>query len=199
MMAFNSSHLLGQLSKGLVFVVSAPAGTGKTTLVHQLVKEFNHIKQSISFTTRPKRAFEQEGEHYHFISVEDFEEKIAKGEFLEYVKLYDDYYGTSKTWLEQQTALGFHVVLIIDTQGALLLMKQLNACFIFIKPPSFEALKQRLLNRQTETEETLSKRLSWAVHEMERAHHYQYTIINDQLEVAYQVLKSIIIAETHKN
>ena len=191
-------HLLGNLKRGLVFVLSAPAGTGKTTLVEMLVKEFPCVIQSISYTTRAKRPQEREGGHYNFISVAEFEQKIAAHEFLEYVKLYGDYYGTSKLWVEEQLQKGKHVFLVIDTQGALQLMESLEACFIFLKPPSLEVLRERLMHRKTDAEEALQKRLSWAAKELGAAHYYQYLIINDQLDIAYQALRSIVIAEEHK-
>lgn len=190
--------LLGNLHKGLVFVVSAPAGTGKTTLVQMLTKEFPCVTQSISYTTRPKRYNEASGDHYHFITTAAFEKKIRENEFLEYVKLYDDYYGTSKKWVAEKQSLGQHVILVIDTQGALQLMDTLDAEFIFIAPPSLEELKERLIQRNTDTREAISKRLSWAEKEMEAAHYYDYRIVNDSLDIAYQALRSVIIAEEHK-
>lgn len=192
--------LLGNLKRGLIFVLSAPAGTGKTTLVEKLVSEYpEEIVQSVSFTTRAKRPAETMGDHYNFISTEDFEKRIQEHEFLEYVKLYGDYYGTSKKWVEERIARGKHVFLVIDTQGALQLMGKLDACFIFVKPPSLEVLTQRLLQRKTETSESIAKRLAWAVKEIEDAHYYEYLIVNDNLETAYNVLLSIVIAEEHKH
>jgi guanylate kinase len=190
--------LLGNRSRGLIFVLSAPAGTGKTTLVQKLIAEFPCIIQSISFTTRSRRYNEISGDHYHFISKEEFEKKISEHDFLEYVKLYGDYYGTSKKWVESQLSQGKHVFLVIDTQGALQLMESLDACFIFLEPPSLEALRHRLTNRKTDSPEAIAKRLEWAVKEMEAVRYYQYRIVNDDLACAYQILRSIVIAEEHK-
>lgn len=190
--------LLGNLTPGLLFVLSAPAGTGKTTLVQKLVKEFKCIVQSISYTTRPPRSMEVGGDHYHFVSIPEFEKKIGEGDFLEYVKLYDDYYGTSKTWVEKERNKGRHVILVIDTQGALQLMESLQACFVFLEPPSLEALRHRLELRGTDTEEAINKRLAWAAKELESAKFYHYRIMNDDLDTAYQALRSIVIAEEHK-
>lgn len=190
--------LLGNLKKGRIFVISAPAGTGKTTLVEMLVKEFPCVVQSVSFTTRPKRTNETSGDHYHFVTPQEFEKKIAEHEFLEYVKLYGDYYGTSKVWVENQLSIGKHVILVIDTQGALQLMNKLDACFIFIMPPSLETLKQRLIQRKSDSEEAIAKRLNWAAKEIEAARYYEYQIVNDNLPIAYQVLRSIVIAEEHR-
>lgn len=191
------ANLLGNLSKGLLFIISAPAGTGKTTLVQMLTKEFPHVVASISHTTRQPRQGEIEGVHYHFISKKEFVKRIDDGEFLEYVKLYDDYYGTHKLWVENQLIQGKHVILVIDTQGAELL-KEMKAIFIFISPPSIEELERRLRSRQTETKDMIEKRLLWAKKEMEAQKNYDYLIINDDLAIAYQVLRSILIAEEHR-
>lgn len=194
----NKETLLGGHGRGLLFVLSAPAGTGKTTLVNRIVQNFPSVVQSISFTTRAKRPLEKDGDHYSFVSVKEFEERIAAGEFLEYVKLYDDYYGTSKKWVDAKLQEGKHVVLVIDMQGALQLMDSLDAAFIFLKPPSIEVLKERLVSRNTETPESLAKRLSWAEKEMDAAHYYDYQVVNDDLDTAYQILLSIFIAEEHR-
>lgn len=190
--------LLGNLKKGLIFVVSAPAGTGKTTLVQRLVDEFPCVIQSVSYTTRPRRYNESSGDHYHFITTETFEKKIKEEEFLEYVKLYDDYYGTSKKWVENKQMAGKHVILVIDTQGALQLVDTLDAQFIFIAPPSIKELKKRLVLRNTDSKEAISKRLEWAEKELQAAQYYDYRIVNDDLDTAYDVLKSVVIAEEHR-
>jgi guanylate kinase len=191
-------HLLGNLKKGLIFILSAPAGTGKTTLVRMLVDEFSCVSQSISYTTRLPRSGEQEGVHYHFLNVVEFEKKIAENEFLEYVRLYNDYYGTSRHWVEQQQAQGKHVILVIDTQGALQLKKKTAATYIFVKPPSFMELERRLRMRKTESQELIEQRLVWAKHELAAERYYDYTIVNDDLNTAYQVLRSIVVAEEHR-
>lgn len=190
--------LLGNLKTGLVFVVSAPAGTGKTTLVHKLVQEFPCVVESVSYTTRKCRSGETPGVHYNFISEEEFESKIANNEFLEYVKLYGYYYGTCLKDMKKLQAEGKHVVLVIDTQGALQLMGKFQASFIFLKPPSMEILTERLKQRKTESAEAIITRLECALHELEAAKFYDYVIVNDDLATAYQVLRSIIIAEEHK-
>lgn len=190
--------LLGKEGKGLTFIVSAPAGTGKTTLVQRLVQEFPSIIASISYTTRQPREGEIPGVHYHFISEKEFEAKIAASDFLEYVKLYGTYYGTSSQWITEQQNQGKHVILVIDTQGALHLKRRLPATFIFIRPPSLECLQMRLMQRKTETAEMIEKRLAWARVELEAAQQYDYEIVNDNLEIAYQVFRSIFIAECHR-
>ncbi len=193
------SKVLGGLKKGLVFVISAPAGTGKTTLVRMLQKEFNCLVESISYTTRQLRPSEIAGRDYHFISVPEFEAKIADGEFLEYAQVFSHYYGTSRKFVEEEQLKGNHVVLVIDTQGALQLMGFLEAAFIFISPPSLEELKSRLHLRKSESKEAIEQRLSWAQKEMALASRYDYHIVNDHLKTAYDVLRAIFIAEEHKN
>lgn len=190
--------LLGNAERGLLFVLSAPAGTGKTTLVNMLAEEFPCVVPSLSFTTRHPRSGEKHGEHYHFISVEEFDQKVVENEFLEYVQLYGHFYGTSKKWVEEQLSIGKHVVLVIDTQGALQLMGKVPLCSIFLMPPSPDELRRRLKGRKTESESIIEERLEWANQELERCRYYDYCIINDDLNTAYQVLKSILIAEEHK-
>lgn len=192
------AKLLGNLKKGLAFVISAPAGTGKTTLVQMLAQEFPEIKNSISCTTRKPREGEVSGDHYHFLTPEDFEKRIAANEFLEYVELYGNYYGTSREKVQEQLNLGKHVILTIDTQGALQLKGKFDAVFIFIFPPSLDVLRKRLIQRQTESMEVIEERLAWAVKEMQAASLYDYNIVNDNLKVAYQTLLSIIVAEEHR-
>ncbi len=192
------SGLLGDKGEGLIFVLSAPAGTGKTTLVQMLAEEFPSVIASISYTTRQPRQGEIPGLHYHFISELQFEAKIAEGDFLEYVKLYGTYYGTSRQWVLEQKEKGKHVFLVIDTQGALKLQGHLSAVFIFIRPPSLDVLRQRLISRQTETTTSIEKRLEWARIELEAVRYYDYEIINDDLNSAYEILRSIVIAEGHR-
>jgi guanylate kinase len=191
--------LLGNHKQGLVFVLSAPAGTGKTTLVRMLSQEFSCIIESISCTTRQPRPGEKEGEDYHFISQKEFEKKIQEGDFLEYAEVFGYHYGTSLSFVRKQQNLGKHVFLVIDTQGAMHLKeKQFPAIYIFLSPPSLEALKERLVKRQTETQEGINKRLSWAQTELAMMKNYDYHIVNDYLEQAYAILRSIVIAEEHR-
>lgn len=193
-----SSHLTGTLRKGLLFVVSAPAGTGKTTLVQQLVRRAPSVVESVSYTTRPPRLGEEEGVHYHFIDKATFQEKVAAGDFLEYVELYGYHYGTSSSWVNEKLASGKHVILVIDTQGALKLMdRKIAASYIFILPPSLEILRQRLELRRTESPSVIEERLAWARSELAAAPRYDYLIVNDTLTVAGDVLYSIIVAEEH--
>lgn len=190
--------MLGNIRKGLVFVLSAPSGTGKTTLIDMLLTEFPSVVRSISYTTRKPRDGEVSGKDYYFVEKEEFYRKIAEGDFLEHVQLYGYDYGTSSAWVEDQIRRGKHVVLVIDTQGALILKKKFQAVFIFVKPPSPEELKKRLMNRRTEDDAKMKERLNRAEKEIEISDFYDYRFVNDDLKVGYQVLRSIIIAESHR-
>lgn len=192
------TSLLGEMSRGLIFIVSAPAGTGKTTLVQRLATEFPSIIASISYTTRPPRKGEIQGVHYHFVSEAEFLAKIEADDFLEYVQLHGVYYGTSLQWMNQQLNNGKHVVLVIDTQGALKLKEQSVGISIFIHPPTLEVTKKRLIQRQTEKLEEIERRVEWAQNELAVARLYDYQLVNDDLEIAYQIFKSIFIAECHR-
>jgi len=190
--------LLGNLKKGLLFVLSAPAGTGKTTLVSMLEDEFEAVKRAITYTTRPKREKEEEEQCYHFISEEQFAEKLKRNEFIENAKVFDYSYGIGKQTIEKQLDKS-HVILVIDTQGLKSLVEQnISLISIFISPPSMEELELRLTKRKTESKKSLEKRLSRAKKEIEMIPWYDYHIINEDLVLAYTVLRSILIAEEHK-
>jgi guanylate kinase len=190
--------LLGNLSQGMIFVVSAPAGTGKNTLVNMLKEEFDCVVESVSCTTRQPRQGEVDGRDYHFLSVEEFEKKIKAGDFLEYAKVYGNYYGTSKEYVFAEQARGHHVILVIDTQGAMQVRKMVEACCIFLSPPSMEKLRERLTKRKTESVQEAEMRLAMAQEEMASIDQYDYCVINDHLETAYQALRSILISEEHR-
>lgn len=180
-------------------MISAPAGTGKSTLTQMLIDEFpQQIVQSCSSTTRLPRPGEIDEHHYQFISKEEFENKVFNGEFLEHAKVFGNDYGTNKAEVEKLTSSGKHVILVIDIQGAKQLMETTDAIFIFIAPPNFQELKKRLIRRRTEDEETMVKRLMQAKVELDQAKNYDYQIINDKIDISYQVLRSIVIAEEHK-
>ena len=191
--------LLGNLERGLVFIVSAPAGTGKTTLVKKLLDEEPSVTRSVSYTTRKARQNEIDGEDYHFVTQEIFKKKIEENDFLEHVFLFDNCYGTCVRAIEEQQEQGKHVVLVIDTQGAIIIQKKINAISIFISPPSFEELQRRLEERNTESEKDLQQRLEWAQKELMLIENYDYHVVNEKLESAYQMLKSIFVAEELKS
>lgn len=197
-MSKGTPNVLGNLKKGLLFILSAPAGTGKTTLMQLLLRDFPCVVASISYTTRQPRLGEVDGIHYFFITKEEFVKRIDEDEFLEFVELYGDYYGTSRVWVEGQLCRGKHVVLVIDTQGAKLLKGKVDIVSIFVAPPSIEELERRLKYRQTESQEMIEKRLDWAKKEMEAQNLYDYLIVNEDLSCANQVLRSILIAEEHR-
>lgn len=194
-----AEKLLGNLAQGLVFIVSAPAGTGKTTLVRMLTEEFDSVVESVSCTTRAPRTGEVAGKDYNFLTQEEFDDRVAKKDFLEYAEVFGNSYGTSRQYVQEKQSLGKHVVLVIDTQGAMKLKEEgFPAIFVFLSPPSLEELKERLIKRKTEDEQTLNRRLSWASQEMRLASKYDYMIVNKDLKIAYGVLRSILIAEEHK-
>ncbi len=190
--------LLENRKKGLLFIISAPAGTGKTTLVQALTSEFEHVIASISYTTRAPRANEIHGRDYYFTSETEFQQRIEAADFLEHVQLYGVSYGTSKQWVEERLNEGKHVFLVIDTQGALLLKNKVSAISIFIRPPSIDTLRERLIKRGTESLEKINVRMAQAEIELKLADQYDYQFVNDQLKVAYEILKSIVIAECHR-
>jgi len=194
-----SRKILGNRPVGLVFVLSAPAGTGKTTLVRMLTREFSCIEESVSYTTRAPRPGEKDGRDYFFISPEEFKRKTVQGDFLEHAEVFGQEYGTCKEQVLEKTREGKHVFLVIDTKGALSLQKMgFKAIYIFVTPPGIESLRERLGKRSTEDEENRNRRLSAAEEEMKVAHLYDYQITNCNLEVAYTALKSIVIAEEHR-
>ncbi|GAB5410987.1 MAG: guanylate kinase [Chlamydiales bacterium] len=182
-------------NRGKLFIVSAPAGAGKTTLVEMLCKERSDCVRSISCTTRAPRGSEKNGVDYFFLSSEEFEKKSAAHEFIEEAQVYQYRYGTLKSFVEERLSLGKHVFLVIDTQGALELKGRVEAVWIFIKPPNIETLRKRLTDRGTEKPEDIEKRLSWAADEIKKAGEYDYTIVNDQLDTAFNEFKKIIEKE----
>ncbi len=193
------STLIPRCEKGLVFVVSAPAGAGKTSLVYQLLRWFPTLELSVTYTTRKPREGEKDGVDYHFISHDEFDRRLREGDFLEHVELHGNKYGSSRSSVEMIRSQGKHAIMVIDTEGALKVKELLNPVMIFIKPPSVEVLKERMIKRGSETDESLSRRLRLAEHEMGLEAHYDYTIVNDDFTAASLKLSSVVIAETVKN
>ena len=191
--------MLSNKLKGLLIVISAPSGTGKTTLTHMLLKEFPDMEFSVSYTTRKPRPGEVNGKDYFFVDRETFEKMVEEGDFLEWAEVYGNLYGTSKSQVLKALNEGKDILLDIDTQGALQVKKNFpEAVLIFILPPSFKELERRLRSRGTDDEETIEKRLRIARKEVERAPLYDYIVVNDVLENAYEKLRSIVIAEKCK-
>lgn len=184
------------MKRGMIIVISAPSGAGKTTLGGLLKKDFPDMYRSVSCTTRSARSNESNGKDYIFVSEEEFKEKVRSNEFAEWAEVHGNLYGTPKNLLEENLANGKDVLLDIDVQGAEKIRKLYpDGLFIFIMPPSVEALKSRLLGRQTENPASLEKRLKKAEKEMEYYSRYNYTIVNEDLKKAGEELKGIIEKE----
>ncbi len=187
------------MSRGILFVVSAPAGCGKDTILEKaLAKEIN-LCYSVSATTRAMRAGETEGISYYFKSKEEFEKMIADGELLEHTEYCGNYYGTPRQTVKDSLELGQNVVLKIEIEGAENVKRLIpEAVLVFILPPSMQELKRRLHKRSTEDEETIERRLKQAEKEISFAENYDYIIVNEDLDKAVQDLISIVNAESFK-
>lgn len=185
--------------KGILIVLSGPSGAGKGTLCSNLLKRVKDLCLSISVTTRAPRAGEKDGIDYLFTSKKEFVKKIEDNEFIEWAKVYNNYYGTPKSYVDKLLNEGKDVILEIDTQGAAKVRKKIsNGIFIFIMPPSIEELKKRIIKRGSETEESFNIRIKSAEEELKASQYYDYVVVNDDLEVATSKLESIIIAERCK-
>ena len=179
-----------------VFIISAPSGSGKSTLVHRLLNEVEQVTFSVSYTTRPPRGSEIEGEAYHFIDRAEFERRLAAREFLESAEVFGNYYGTHSDALDAARAQGKDLVLDIDVQGAAQLKERIpDAVSIFVLPPSREILEQRLRSRSQDHEETIRRRLADAAREIRNYRLYDYVLVNNDLNVAVETLKAIVRAE----
>lgn len=186
--------------KGKLFVISAPSGAGKTTILRRIMADVAGLTFSISHTTRKPRPGERDGVEYNFVNREEFLAMIDDGQFIEYAEVHENLYGTSGAAIEQQLQQGLDVILDIDVQGAEILrtLSQPEATFIFIAPPGLGELESRLRGRGTESEEIIKVRLKNAQTEMRAAAGYDYLIINDVLDEAEKVLTGIILAERAK-
>lgn len=179
--------------KGNIFIISAASGTGKTTLVSGLLNRNPDIRVSVSHTTRPPREGEQNGRHYHFVDVPQFEKLIGEAAFLEYANVFGNYYGTSAEGVKTLQNQGYDVILEIDVQGAEQVRRVLpEAVGIFILPPSLPILEERLQNRATDSKEIIEQRLSKARSEIEQALLFDYLVVNDNLQEAGSNLLHII-------
>jgi guanylate kinase len=178
-----------------LIILSAPSGAGKSTIVKALIQQLPTLELSVSACTRPPRANEKDGVHYLFLSVEDFKNKIANNEFIEWEMVYEGkYYGTLKSEINRIWQKGHTPILDIDVVGAINVMKLYadSSINIFIQPPSIDELKNRLIHRGTETKDSLQERIAKAEQEMELRHHFEHIVVNDDLETAIQKVKAII-------
>lgn len=179
--------------KGKIFVITAPSGAGKGTIISKILEKDNKICLSISATTRNARDGEIDGVHYHFLTKEQFEEKIEQNYLLEYAKYADNYYGTPLDYINKKTDEGFDVIVEIEVQGARSVRKICpEATLIFITPPSFEELRSRLVNRATETIDVIEKRLEIAKEELKEVDKFDYVVVNDVVETACDEILNII-------
>ncbi len=177
---------------GNLFIVSAPSGAGKSSLVKALLERDPAIRLSISHTTRAPRPGEEDGVHYHFVSREAFQERLGKGEFLESAEVYGNYYGTSQPWIEAERAAGRDILLEIDWQGAAQVRRLVpDAISIFILPPSIEELRSRLRGRGTDSEEVIARRMAAAREEVSHCLEFDYLVVNDQFDTALADLLAI--------
>jgi guanylate kinase len=184
-----------RLAKGNLFVVVAPSGAGKTSLVGELLRHDANIRLSVSYTTRAPRLGEVDGREYHFIAREKFEEMIAAGDFLEHANVYGNYYGTSKRWIERELAGDHDVLLEIDWQGARQLRNLFSAMTgIFILPPSLAELRRRLEGRGKDAPETIDKRMAGAREDISHVLEFEYIIVNERFETALGELLAVVHA-----
>ena len=180
---------------GTLFIVTAPSGAGKTTLVSGLLDRDPMVRLSVSYTTRAPREGEVDGRHYHFVDVATFRALRDKGEFLEWAEVHNNYYGTSKAWLEEQTRSGKDILLEIDWQGAQQVRKVFpKAVGVFIMPPSLEELERRLRGRGTDSEDVIARRVLGARGEMRHVAEFDYVIINEDLPAALEDLVAVVRA-----
>mgnify|MGYP003500516968 FL=1 len=188
------------MRKGLLILISGPSGTGKGTVCDLLRQKHPEISYSISATTRQPRPGEQDGVNYYFYTKEKFREMIDQGQLLEWAEVYGNFYGTPKQKVLDRLDAGEDILLEIDTQGALNVMKVMpEGLFIFLLPPSLEELAARLKGRGTETEESLHRRLGAAADEIKLATKYRYVVVNDKVEDAEETIANIIEAEHHRS
>ncbi|MDR9426308.1 MAG: guanylate kinase [Marinobacter sp.] len=179
--------------QGTLYVISAPSGAGKTSLVSGMLQEDARLGVSISHTTRPMREGEQNGVNYHFVSRNEFEAMVARGDFLEHADVFGNYYGTSQVWVRETLAKGQDVILEIDWQGAEQVRRLIPECVgIFIVPPSAEILRERLVGRGTDAPEVIERRLREAEEECSHAVEFDYLVVNDEFDQALTELLCIV-------
>ncbi|MEW6611595.1 MAG: guanylate kinase [Pseudomonadota bacterium] len=182
---------------GILWIISAPSGAGKTTLSRALIEQTPDLRHSVSYTTRPPRPGERDGEHYHFVDTATFEHMVEEGAFLEHAHVFGNHYGTGEDWVKRQLLIGTDVLLEIDWQGARQVRERLpkQTVSIFILPPSADVLEARLRDRGQDSEEVIALRTREAQREMMHYDEYDYVVVNDQLDVALAQLRCIVNAE----
>jgi guanylate kinase len=179
-----------------VFIISAPSGSGKSTLVNELRTRVSGLKFSVSYTTRAPRGSEQDGREYFFVPRAEFEEMIARDEFLEHAQVFGNYYGTARRFLREAQQAGEDLLLDIDVQGAAQIKKKIpEAASIFVLPPNRQTLEWRLRHRGEDSEQTICRRLDTARREIENYDKYDYILVNDRLEPSVDQLKAIVLSE----
>lgn len=181
---------------GRIFIVSGPSGSGKSTLIRAVSQEIPNLGYSISHTSRPPRGHEKDGKEYYFVTKENFQKMIDRGEFVEWAEVYQDLYGTSVSSLRSQLSIGLDVIMDIDVQGARNIKEHFKeANLIYILPPSLAILEKRLRERGTDDEKSIRTRLKKAAKEIKNCVSYDYLVFNDELAQAVEELKSIVVAE----
>jgi len=182
--------------EGVLYVISAPSGAGKTTLCKEIIDIFPNLRHSVSYTTRPPRTGEVHGRDYFFVGTEEFSRMVGAGEFAEWAEVHGNLYGTSLATLKECRSQGIDLILDIDGQGARQLKGRFEGgVYIFVLPPSIEELRRRLDTRSSDTEEVIERRINNAAGEIKEARWYDYIIVNDRFSDAVEQLKSVLIAE----
>jgi len=184
------------MEKGILLILSAPSGTGKTTVRDALLEELPGLRKAITTTTRPSRPGEIDGKDYFFLGVDEFKKKLEEGRFLEHAVIYGNYYGSGKDYIESELSAGRDVILVVDAQGARSIkMTDISAVFIYLLPPSLKELRRRLEGRKTDSADVIEKRFSQAQKEMAYMDEYDYCIICRDVEGTVEDIKAIIRAE----
>lgn len=184
------------MNRGLLFVISGPSGAGKGTICSAYLKEADNTWLSVSATTRDPRDGESHGKSYYFLSRQEFQDRLAEGDFLEHAEVYGNFYGTPRSEVEAKLEMGYDVILEIDIQGALKVKENTDeGIFIFILPPSMEELKKRIIGRGSETEDSLDRRFKSAFEEINYISNYNYGVINTTVEEALDKVRAIVKAE----